>query len=142
MHTATRPSADADGTARNHTTALGAPARKPLYLTTPHPAGIDASGDALVLRRDGCAPQRFPLARIERIICNRNANWTGAALALCLNEELVQLFGLVAKLAGEKVVLVPQEPIDQFVDSFKTGIFFGQGDFLVRILTLFSRDTL
>jgi len=84
MHTATRPSADADGTARNHTTALGA--RKPLYLTTPHPAGIDASGDALVLRRDGCAPQRFPLARIERIICNRNANWTGAALALCLNE--------------------------------------------------------
>lgn len=80
MHTATRPSADA------RSSAPGAPARKPLYLTTPRPACIDASDAALVLRRDGSAPQRFPLARIERILCNRNATWTGAALALCLSE--------------------------------------------------------
>lgn len=89
MHSATRPANAAHQPARPHASPLNAPARKPLYLTTPHRACIDAASDnSLVLRRDGTAPQRFPIARIERIICNRNATWTGGALTLCLTEAV------------------------------------------------------
>lgn len=72
------------GNAGTHIQPLAAPPRKPLYLNTPQPATIDGADDCLVLRRNGATPQRFPLARIERILCNRNATWTGRALALCL----------------------------------------------------------
>lgn len=62
------------------------PPRKPLYLFASAPAMIDASGEVLVLRRASAPVQRFPLARVARIICNRHASWTGTALALCLGE--------------------------------------------------------
>lgn len=63
-----------------------APARKPLYLMSPAPARMDAGCDHLILRRDPASAQRFPLARICRIICNRHLAWSGSALALCMAE--------------------------------------------------------
>src|SRR5690606_39124453 len=36
----------------------------------------------------GATPQRFPLARICRIICSRQVDWSGAALTLCLREGI------------------------------------------------------
>ncbi|TAH42496.1 MAG: transposase [Betaproteobacteria bacterium] len=71
---------------RSRATVTATIARKPLYLFSDVPAHIDAGPDHLVLRRNGMPVQRFPLARIARIICNRNASWSGAALALCLAE--------------------------------------------------------
>lgn len=64
----------------------GTPDRKPLYLFAG--ARIDAGSDHLLLRRDGTAPQRFPVARITRIICNHQASWSGQALSLCLTEGI------------------------------------------------------
>lgn len=63
---------------------IDTPARKPLYLTAPQPACIDATAECLILRRDGAPIQRFPLSRIDRIICRRNVTWTGTALTHCL----------------------------------------------------------
>jgi hypothetical protein len=68
--------------------ALGAPARKPLYLATRNPVHIDAGATWLVLRRTDAPTARYPLARISRIVCNQNANWSGAALALCLRHQI------------------------------------------------------
>lgn len=69
-------------------TVLGAPARKPLYLATRNPVHIDAGATWLVLRRPDAATVRYPLARISRIVCNHNAHWSGAALALCLKHHV------------------------------------------------------
>lgn len=71
---------------RTRATTIAMPARKPLYLFSTVAAQIDAGPDHLILRRNGMPPQRFPLARIARVICNRNATWSGSALALCLAE--------------------------------------------------------
>ncbi|MBS0552260.1 MAG: CRISPR-associated endonuclease Cas1, partial [Proteobacteria bacterium] len=71
---------------RARTATIATPARKPLYLFSAVAAQIDAGSDHLILRRNGMPPQRFPLARIARVICNRNATWSGTALALCLSE--------------------------------------------------------
>jgi hypothetical protein len=59
-------------------------ARKPLYLSTREPVGVGAESECLVLRRVGGQKDRFPFARIDRIVCNRHANWSGEALAACL----------------------------------------------------------
>lgn len=61
-------------------------ARKPLYIMSRAPARMEAGCDHLVLRRESASVQRFPLARICRIICNRHLAWSGAALALCMTE--------------------------------------------------------
>lgn len=86
MQATTNPSVSGREASHRGPGPLTAPPRKPLYLTTPQPASIDAADDSLVLRRASSAPQRFPLARIERVICNRNATWTGTALTLCLGK--------------------------------------------------------
>ncbi len=62
----------------------GALPRKPLYLATRNAMRIDADGNHLILRRAGAPVERFPLARVDRIVCNRHADWSGAALAACL----------------------------------------------------------
>lgn len=62
--------------------------RKALYLAATGPIIVSAAGPSLVVRREprGCA--RFPLARIDRVICNRNAQWSGEALLLCLQQGI------------------------------------------------------
>lgn len=60
------------------------PARKPLYLATRAKFRVRAEGESLVVSRDAGACQRFPVARIDRVVCGARADWTGEALALCL----------------------------------------------------------
>ncbi|WP_420177195.1 CRISPR-associated endonuclease Cas1 [Kerstersia gyiorum] len=65
-----------------------APDRKPLYILCPTPAHMKAGLDHLALYRESASTQRFPIARIRRVICNSNLSWTGKALALCLHNSI------------------------------------------------------
>lgn len=60
------------------------PARKPLYLATRARLRVRAEGESLVVSRDPGGCQRFPVVRIDRIVCGARADWTGEALTLCL----------------------------------------------------------
>lgn len=61
-----------------------APSRKPLYLATSSPVRIAAQAESLLVQGAGMSNRRFPLARIDRIVCNSHADWSGEALALCM----------------------------------------------------------
>lgn len=65
-----------------------APPRRPLYLLAQRPAHLDASAGSLVLRRELAATERYPLARIDRVVCNRKVHWSGEALVLCLASSI------------------------------------------------------
>jgi hypothetical protein len=60
------------------------PPRRALYLAARAPVRVSAQDDSLVVERRPAGRQRFPAARIDRIVCNACAEWSGAALALCL----------------------------------------------------------
>lgn len=107
--------AHARPSSRPHCAGIAAPERKPLYLAGKDPATIDAQGETLVLRRTGAAPQRFPLTRVARIICNRNATWTGAALALCLAEGIT-----ITLLDGHGQALGSVQPSRHRQESLET----------------------
>lgn len=69
---------------RSHTGhELGAPDKKPLYLSALRPLSVEGSHDSLVIRQEGHAPQRMPLARIDRIVCRGNTRWSSTAIAQC-----------------------------------------------------------
>jgi hypothetical protein len=55
-----------------------------LYLASAERLRVTSTGEALVIARDDGAVQRVPVARLLRIVCNTRAEWSGAALALCL----------------------------------------------------------
>jgi len=55
-----------------------------LYLVAAERVRVTSTGEALVIARDDGAVQRIPVARLLRIVCNTRAEWSGAALALCL----------------------------------------------------------
>jgi hypothetical protein len=63
--------------------------RKPLYLATRSPLRVSAQGESLLVRRPQAADQRFPVARIDRVVSNAHAEWTGEAIALCLARGVV-----------------------------------------------------
>lgn len=63
--------------------AINTPDRKPLYLLAGAGARIDAGADHLLFRRDGSPPQRYPMTRVARVVCNVQTQWSGHALALC-----------------------------------------------------------
>lgn len=67
---------------------LSAPSRKPLYLSTSARARITAEGAAIAVRQASAGIYRYPVARIDRIICGRHVDWTGEALALCLSNNI------------------------------------------------------
>lgn len=68
--------------------AIGQPPPKALYLLPARPVRIDLAGEALCLKCAGHAVQRFPLARIERILTNRHVSWQGQALVACLSHPI------------------------------------------------------
>lgn len=74
----------AQPTAAGRSPAAGSPRRKPLYLAARKPIQVGAQAQSLVVRHAGSPTQRIPLARIDRIVCNRHTDWSGEALALCL----------------------------------------------------------
>lgn len=62
----------------------GVPCRKPLYLLSEANISCDVANDVLLVRRPGTAVQRFPLARITRIVTGNKVAWSGRALTACL----------------------------------------------------------
>lgn len=66
--------------------AIDQPPGKALYLLIEAPGRMDANHDHLSLHRDSGAPMRFPISRVGRIVCNRQVNWSGPALSLCLTK--------------------------------------------------------
>lgn len=70
--------------ARHRPLLVDTPARKPLYLATRDPLRIGAQADSLVVHQATKSVRRFPLARIDRILCGSQADWSGEALALCM----------------------------------------------------------
>jgi len=55
-----------------------------LYLATAEPVRVTSTGEALVVASASGAAQRIPVARVLRVVSNANAEWSGAALLLCL----------------------------------------------------------
>jgi hypothetical protein len=55
-----------------------------LYLAASERLRVTSTGEALVIARDSGSVQRIPITRLLRIVCNTRAEWSGAALALCM----------------------------------------------------------
>ncbi len=64
--------------------SAGTPARKPLYLATGIRLRIIAQAASLVIQQAEKSDRRFPLARIDRIVCGSQTDWSGEALSLCM----------------------------------------------------------
>lgn len=63
-------------------------ARRPLILSARIRVRVDAQAESLVVRREPAGEQRFPVARIDRVVCGPGASWSGAALTLCLERGI------------------------------------------------------
>jgi hypothetical protein len=63
------------------------PRRKPLILHGTRLCVV-AQGESLAVRREPAGVQRFPAARIDRVVCAVNVVWSGAAIALCLRRGI------------------------------------------------------
>ena len=102
------------------TPTFGTPARKALYLATSDPLRIDSEGEALVLRRRAVAATRHPFARIDRIVCNRHADWSGEALARCLQHGIpvtwVDGHGQLVGSAAPR--LAPRHPFEILLHTY------------------------
>lgn len=99
---------------------VGDPPRKALYLAACTPLRIDAEREALLLRRPAHATARYPLARIDRIVCNRHADWSGNALVLCLEHgvPLVWVNGHGTALGSAGPRLATPQPFDTLLDCY------------------------
>lgn len=64
------------------------PDTRTLYLGSVERKRVDSTGDALVVRNNRAQTMRFPFARVSRIISSTNVDWTGAALAHCLQRGI------------------------------------------------------
>jgi hypothetical protein len=67
----------------NHSKVRAADART-LYLASSERLRVTSTGEGLVITREDGAVQRIPASRLLRIVCNTRAEWSGAALALCM----------------------------------------------------------
>lgn len=81
--------AAAAGAAARSSRALDA---RTLYLAAAEPLRVTSTGEALVISRPRCGVlgevQRVPVARVLRVVCNDSVEWSGAALALCLQRGI------------------------------------------------------
>ncbi len=60
----------------------------PLYLRGQAATCVDADGPSLLVRRAGHAPDRYPVARLSRVIASQRVEWSGAALRLCMTAKI------------------------------------------------------
>lgn len=79
-------------TLRQAATATHACNRKPLYLMATTPARLDAGTDFLTLYRCDAPVQRYPLARIGRIVCSQHVDWSSRAMIRCLTAGIPVLW--------------------------------------------------
>ncbi|MFM2069245.1 MAG: hypothetical protein RLZZ584_4154 [Pseudomonadota bacterium] len=90
-----RHTAAAAARGRQHAAGLSGPRRaldaRTLYLAGDTPLRLSSTGEALVIARgDGMPAQRLPIDRVLRIVCsNPRVDWSGAALALCLQHGVL-----------------------------------------------------
>lgn len=59
-----------------------------LYLAAPGRLRITSTGEALVINNDAGSVQRIPVTRLLRIVSNSHAEWSGAALTLCMERGI------------------------------------------------------
>ena len=66
-----------------------APDARTLYLAAAQPLRVTSTGEALVVHRADGEVWRLPVARLLRIVCcSLQIDWSGAALALCLQRRI------------------------------------------------------
>lgn len=66
--------------------------RQPLYVGGAERWRARLSHGALELVHERLPPRRFPLARIDRVICRPTVDWSGEALVACLRHGIPVLF--------------------------------------------------
>jgi hypothetical protein len=64
------------------------PGARALYLGTRDKKHIDCTAEALVVRNDRAQTLRYPLVRVARVVSSTVVDWSGAALALCLQHGI------------------------------------------------------
>ena len=99
--------------------ATPAPA-KPLYIVASERVQIDVKADALVVKQGAKGPRYFPFARVSRVVCNRNCDWTGAALVSCLDRRItISFLTRATELVGYCLPHVSQtEPFHTCMEKF------------------------
>ena len=63
-------------------------APKALYLMGIDAIHVTCTGESLVITTPGGGSQRVPLNRIMRVVCNASTQWSGTALATCLERGI------------------------------------------------------
>ncbi len=66
--------------------------RLPLYLYGRNPTQVDLDGPALRVRRKDKADNRYPLARVSRILSGMAVEWHSRALKACLEAQIPIIF--------------------------------------------------
>lgn len=66
--------------------------RRPLYLVAEQRIAVDFAAPALCVAAPERAPTFHPLARLSRVLSRGRVDWTGAALAACLEAGVPVLF--------------------------------------------------
>lgn len=97
-----------------------APPRQPLYINGNARWRVDTRHGALELSAEGRALRRFPLGRIDRVICGTGVDWTGEALFECLKSGITVLFenGRAQAVGYALPAVAPGEPLHQCLMAF------------------------
>jgi hypothetical protein len=69
-------------------TPTAAPGARALYLGTRDKKYVGCTAEALVVRNDRAQTLRYPLVRVARVVSSTVVDWSGAALALCLQHGI------------------------------------------------------
>jgi hypothetical protein len=64
------------------------PGARALYLGTRDKKHVSCTAEALVVRNDRAQTLRYPLVRVARVVSSTVVDWSGAALALCLQHGI------------------------------------------------------
>lgn len=59
-----------------------------LYLASAEALRVTSTGEALIVSQPDGRVARLPVARLLRIVCTDTAEWSGAALALCMHRAI------------------------------------------------------
>jgi hypothetical protein len=64
------------------------PGARALYLGTRDKKHVACTAEALVVRNERAQTMRYPLVRVARVVSSTVVDWSGAALALCLQNGI------------------------------------------------------
>jgi hypothetical protein len=72
----------------HHQSTAPGPGARALYLGTRDKKHVGCTAEALVVHNDRAQTLRYPLARVARVVSSTVVDWSGAALALCLQHGI------------------------------------------------------